>query len=130
MSIITDQLTEAQQTFLKNYRDLLTEVENAVQFASDCYMQGDDDIGDRLLKNVTQGLVPYNKENVTMQSIFLKDEIALKMLKYFQDAVRSAVIVDETFSDVEQRIKFLRETLLPREEKWKSVVENYMTDNG
>lgn len=130
MSIITDQLTDAQQTFLKNYRDLLTEVENAVGFVSDCYTQGDDDIGDRLLKNVTQGLVPYNEENVTMQSIFLKDEIALKMLKYFQDAVSSAVIVDEMFSDVEQRIKFLRETLLPREQKWKSVVENYMTNNG
>jgi len=126
---ITKQLTEAQLTFLKNYRDFLTEVESAIQFVSDCYIKGDDDIGDRLLKSVTQGLIPYNNDNLTMRSIFVTDEMALKTLEYFQDSVRSAVIIDEIFSNEAQRIKFLDETFLPRKEKWKNVVENYMTNN-
>lgn len=129
VSAITNQLTEAQQTFLKNYRDLLTEVESAVQFVSECYSQGDEDIGDRLLKSVTQGLTPYNEENLTMQSIFLKDEIALKTLKKFQDSVQSALIVDEAFFDEQERTSFLHEMLFPKEKKWKSVVENYITTN-
>ncbi|WP_416147225.1 hypothetical protein ACM26V_13455 [Salipaludibacillus sp. HK11] len=105
------------------------EVERAVQFVSECYIKGDYDIGDRLLKSVMLGLVPYNEENITIQSILANNELAVKTLIRFQDSIRMAIRVDEAFPDEQQRIRFLHETLLPRKQKWKSVVENYLTIN-
>ncbi|WP_280769528.1 hypothetical protein [Salipaludibacillus daqingensis] len=111
---------------MANYRDLLLEVENAVQYVSECYIKDDYDIGDRLLKSVMEGLIPYNEENVTIQSIFIQDDMAMKTLTRFQESVRSALIVEEAYHDEQQRMRFLHETLLPRKQKWKSVVEKYL----
>lgn len=125
---ISDRLSEAQKTFLKKYYDLLTEVEEAVQYVGECYIRNDHDIGDRLLKTVMQGLAPYNEENLTIQSIFHKDEKALEVLGKFQEAVQEAVKVEEIYQEDQERMKLLHEQLLPRHKQWKRVVAEYLTE--
>ncbi|PYZ92817.1 hypothetical protein CR194_14300 [Salipaludibacillus keqinensis] len=111
---------------MKNYQDLLTEVESAIQYVSECYIKDDHDIGDRLLKSVMLGLIPYNEENLTIQSIMHHDRDAMNHLTKFQEAVRWAVNVDEVFPDEQQRMRFIHETLLPRKQKWKAIIDKYL----
>ncbi|SES38729.1 hypothetical protein [Salipaludibacillus aurantiacus] len=126
MQAISTQLTEAQQTFLKNYRELLTEVESAINYVSECYIKNDHDIGDRLLKSVMQGLIPYNEENLTIQSIFQKDAEAIEALNLFQEAALQAEKVEEVFPHEQERMVFLHETLLPRKRNWTKIIDKYI----
>ncbi|MDG5786658.1 hypothetical protein QA612_04080 [Evansella sp. AB-P1] len=121
--LMTGKLTDAQKQFLHNYSDLLGEVEKTLQFVSECYMNGDLDIGDRLLNEVMKGLVPYNVENMTIVSIFGSDELGMKRLTKFQESVKEALKVEETFDGESDRLPFLHETLQPSLQKWKQVVE-------
>jgi hypothetical protein len=124
---MTAKLTEAQQTFLKMYDDLLNEVEKSIMYVSECYKNNDCDIGDRLLKGVTSGLLPYDEENMTIQSIFHDDKEALKALNTFQSAVQSAVNVDEMFTGAEERLRFLHESLLRQQKEWQTFVKKKMS---
>ncbi|UTR16032.1 hypothetical protein MM221_05585 [Salipaludibacillus sp. LMS25] len=96
-------------------------------YVSDCYMTNDDDIGDRLLKGVMNGLLPYSEENVTIQSIFHNDKEALSALNKFQAAINSAVHVDEMFTGAEERLRFLQESLLPQQKEWQTFVKKKMS---
>ncbi|WP_088032511.1 hypothetical protein [Evansella clarkii] len=120
---MSGKLTEAQEKFLITYTGLLKEVESSLQFVSECYTKGDVDIGDRLMKQIMLGLVPYNEENLTVMSVFGNDETAVRALKKFQQAIQKAVNVETEFNEEGDRMKFLHEELLPREQKWKQHVE-------
>ena len=120
---MSEKLSQAQEKFLITYSDLLREVESTLQFVSECYTKGDVDIGDRLMREIMLGLVPYNEENITVMSVFGKDEIAVGTLKKFQKAIHQAIKVETSFAHEGERMKFLHETLLPREQKWKQIVE-------
>lgn len=123
--VISSRLTSAKREFLHNYLGMLTEIENAIQYVSECYIKGDHDIGDRLLKSVMLGLTPYNEENMTIQAIFKEDSKALAALNQFQEAVEEAVNVEKIYPNEQQRMKFLHERLLPRKHEWTQIVENY-----
>jgi hypothetical protein len=120
---MSGKLTEAQEKFLITYTGLLKEVESSLQFVSECYTKGDVDIGDRLMKQIMLGLVPYNEENLTVMSVFGNDETAVRALKKFQQAIQKAVNVETEFNEEGDRMKFLHEELVPREQKWKQHVE-------
>ncbi|UCZ52673.1 hypothetical protein LGQ02_17970 [Bacillus shivajii] len=120
---MSKRLTEAQLQFLTNYKDLLQEVESAIQYVSDCYIQEDLDIGDRLMKSVMAGLISYNEENMTMYSVFGDDETAIEHLRSFQEAVTGSMKIEETCADTEERMRFVHETVMPRLQKWKQLVE-------
>ncbi|UTR11746.1 hypothetical protein MM300_05440 [Evansella sp. LMS18] len=120
---MSENLTEAQQKFLITYTGLLKEVESSLQFISECYTKGDLDIGDRLMKQIMLGLIPYNEENLTVMSVFGNDETAVGSLKKFQKAIHKAVNVETEFNDEGERMKFLHEELIPGEQKWKQHVE-------
>ncbi|WP_078594351.1 hypothetical protein [Evansella clarkii] len=120
---MSGNLTEAQEKFLITYTGLLKEVESSLQFVSECYTKGDVDIGDRLMKQIMLGLVHYNEENLTVMSVFGNDETAVRALKKFQQAIQKAVNVETEFNEEGDRMKFLHEELLPREQKWKQHVE-------
>lgn len=127
MCTISSRLTSAQQRFLSNYLDMLAEIDNAIQYVSECYIKDDHDIGDRLLRGVIKGLLPYNEENMTIQSIFQEDETAYEALSQFQEAAKEAVIVEEVYPDKGHRMIFLHEKLIPRKQAWKQFVEKYHT---
>ena len=122
---MTQALTDAQRTFLAHYADMLAEVEKSVNYAGECYIKDDTDIGDRLLKNVVQALAAYNVENMTMDSIFSRDEEAVRELQSFQEAIAVALKVEEEFQDEGERIYFVHETLLPLLNAWRARVDQY-----
>ncbi|RKL68376.1 hypothetical protein CR203_07820 [Salipaludibacillus neizhouensis] len=123
--VISSRLTSAKRQFLHNYLDMLLEIENAIKYVSECYIKGDHDIGDRLLKSVTLGLIPYNEENMTMQAIFKEDLNALATLHQFQDAVEEAANIEKIYPNEQERMVFLHEKLLPRKHEWTQIVESY-----
>ncbi|GEL08027.1 hypothetical protein [Salisediminibacterium halotolerans] len=125
---MTQQLTEAQQTFLTHYRDMLSEVERSVAYVSECYIKEDYDIGDRLLKSVIESLAAYNIENMTMDSIFSSDAEAVQVLGEFQEAASEALNVDEVHAGEGERMHFTHEVLLPRLAAWGKVVDRYLAE--
>ncbi|AOM81935.1 hypothetical protein [Salisediminibacterium beveridgei] len=122
---MSHDLNEAQRNFLANYSDLLVEVEQSLHYVSECYIKGDYDIGDRLLKSVMGGLEPYNTENLTIQSIFHEDAQALSQLNKLIESAKWSVTIEESFPTEEQRMRFLHETLMPRLTAWKNSVDKY-----
>lgn len=125
---MTKTLSEAQHNFLANYADLLVEVEESLHYVSECYIKGDYDIGDRLIQSVMSGIESYNKENLTIQSIFHEDELALKQLDKFIETANWSQGIEESFPTEEQRMRFLHETLMPRLKNWKTTVERYAVE--
>ncbi len=134
---MTEKLTNAQERFLITYVDLLVEVDDVLSYVSECYIKGDVDIGDRLLRDVMKGMLPYHPENMTLVSIFGSDDTALSVLGEFHSAVIQAVEVEERFGfgsagagvaadavgDTGERMRFLHEVLTARYEAWRKVVE-------
>lgn len=122
---MSNTLNEAQRNFLANYSDLLVEVEQSLHYVSECYIKGDYDIGDRLIKSVMGGLQPYNTENLTIMTIFHEDEQALSQLNKLIETANWSVSIEESFPTEEQRMRFLHETLMPRLTTWKTTVDRY-----
>ncbi|MDQ0254540.1 hypothetical protein J2S74_001919 [Evansella vedderi] len=120
------KLTEAQHQFLVQYLGLLNEVESTIQFVGECYLQGDADIGDRLLKDIMTSLAPFNRDNMTVYSIFGSDDLALKTLDKFQASVDISINVEERFSRIWDRATFLNDTLAPSLQSWRQIIKKYL----
>ncbi|WP_096190248.1 hypothetical protein [Evansella halocellulosilytica] len=125
---MSERLSEAQRQFLANYMELLREVESAVQYVSECYIQDDIDIGDRLIKSVMTGLISYNEENMTMLSVFGGDDVAMQALSNFQESVKASITIEETCTDVKERMQFIHEKIVPQMQKWKQFVERNVVE--
>lgn len=118
-------LPNKQQVFLQKYEGLLKEVDDAAKYTGECYIQEDEDIGDRLLASVSTGLIPYNPENLTLLSIFSEDEEAMERLTQFYEAVVTASKITEAVDSTEDRMRFLHETFIPRLHHWRLTVKKY-----
>lgn len=123
-------LSEKQQIFVKQYAGLLQEVEEAAQYVGECYIQGDEDIGDRLLASVSTGLIPYNPENMTLLSIFSQDQPAMDKLAQFYEAILTAAKMTETEAAEGDRMRFLHENFIPKLHQWKLTVNQYIEIGG
>ncbi|MBB5173409.1 hypothetical protein [Texcoconibacillus texcoconensis] len=124
----TERLSKAQQRFITNYKQMLDEVEAAVRYAGECYINNDHDIGDRLVRDILKGLQPFNTQNMTMLSIFSNDDIAMEVLRKFQDAVNKGITIEETFPGERDKMYFVHETFVPLLQKWKQIVEHVYTE--
>ncbi|MBM7096860.1 hypothetical protein JSY36_14080 [Bacillus sp. H-16] len=123
---MSGKVTAAQSRFLESYVELLGELEDVYAYVSECYIKGDVDIGDRLLRDVMKGMLPYHPENMTVVSIFGDDAEAMQVLGKFHGAVLQAVEVEQRFADGEgtgERMRFLHEVLVRRYQSWRVIVE-------
>lgn len=121
------QLNEKQKVFLKQYTSLLQEVQESAVYAGECYIQGDDDIADRLLASVSTGLIPYNPENMTMFSIFGSEKSALSRLTIFHHAVTEAAAITEKKWTTAEKMQFLHEQFIPALKTWQDTAALYST---
>ncbi|PRO65626.1 hypothetical protein [Alkalicoccus urumqiensis] len=123
-----EKLTEKQRVFLTQYEGLLQEVEEAAVYAGDCYVRGDEDIGDRLLASVSKGLLPYHPENMTLVSIVTGDrEMEEALAAHFQ-TVQTAASLEEDPAPEGQRYYFVQEFFLPRLKAWREQIEKRRRD--
>ncbi|ADU31839.1 hypothetical protein Bcell_3598 [Evansella cellulosilytica DSM 2522] len=118
----------AQRTFLENYLKLLQEVEGSFSFVLDCYKQGNEDIGDRLLQQMMMGLLPYNTENMTVASIFGHDDASMEALRVFHKEVHIAIKIDEEMATAEEKSRFVHEVMQPRIQQWRNTVHEKLTE--
>ncbi|QKS72305.1 hypothetical protein FLK61_37355 [Paenalkalicoccus suaedae] len=116
---MSKQLTIKQKQFLQSYLGLLKEVEEALRYASECYIKDDDDIADRLIKSVMTGLLTYGPENMTMHSLITHDQQAQEELETFYTYTVTAAKLDDEFSQTAEKMSFLHERLLPQLERWR-----------
>ncbi|PYZ95841.1 hypothetical protein CR205_15775 [Alteribacter lacisalsi] len=124
---MSGSITEAQQRFITRYSDLLKELEDVLAYVSECYIKDDTDIGDRLLRDVMAGILPYDPENMTIVSIFGDDPEALEVLGHFHDAALQAAQV-EKLEDTGERMHLLHEILLACYKEWYTVVTRKKAD--
>ncbi|SDO45285.1 hypothetical protein [Alkalicoccus daliensis] len=123
-------ITEKQRIFLTQYAGLLQEIDDAAQYAGECYIQGDEDIADRLLASVSTGLIPYNPENMTLTSIFIEDKEAMDQLQHHYSAVLTATQLTEEFTSTKEKMQFLHETFIPALHQWHLTVQKYNPNGG
>lgn len=123
-------LTDKQRVFLQQYDGLLQEVEEAAKYAGECYVQGDEDIGSRLLASVSTGLIPYNPDNMTLASIFLDDSEAMNMLARHYETILTASETDNETQSIREKMQFLHETFIPVLHQWHLVVKKYVENGG
>ncbi|MBU9712801.1 hypothetical protein [Evansella tamaricis] len=116
-------LEESKLRFLVMYKEYLEKIESNVEFVMESYRIGDADIGNRLLSGTLEGLDPYSTDNVTMVSIFSKDDGGMDSLKVFNGVVKTAKNIEESIPIVEERIEFLKDRYIPEYEKWLAVVQ-------
>jgi hypothetical protein len=125
-----NKLTKKQNDFLKRYEEFLKEVDDAVRYAGECSIQGDEDIADRLLSSVSSGLLPYHPENITLFSIFKEDKKCMNVLQTFYKTVQRAASLEEETMESADRMHLVYEEYLPQLEKWRACVKSAGESRG
>jgi hypothetical protein len=128
--MVMNELSRKQNDFLKRYEDLLKEVDDAVRYAGECCIQGDEDIADRLLASVSSGLLPYHPENVTLVSIFKEEKKCMNVLQTFYETVQRAAALEEKTIESADRMHLVYEEYLPQLEKWRACVKSAGESRG
>jgi hypothetical protein len=124
VSMKVNALSEAQYDFLTKYFDLLATVEEGFLFVQERYMERNYGQGDQLLSDIIGAFVQFSSSNVTMDSIFSEDEEVIKQLDQFRAIVDQVARLEDFFSqELDKRVHFVSETLIPTYLSWKGRVE-------
>lgn len=115
------RVRDVQLNFLHKLIQLLEKVEDTLSFAMECYSNGDSDIGDRVVKQVLEGLIPYNQENITVRSIFYNNEVALVKLNEFQATLVIARNL-ESLTSIKEKVTLINHELEPQLLEWKQTL--------
>ncbi|QQK81568.1 hypothetical protein HUG20_17720 [Salicibibacter cibi] len=122
-----ETLTAKQQRFMRRYEEWIDQVVDALMMVVQFYRDGHEEQGDRLLAETMAGFERFGEENMTMQSVFGRDEKHLHEWDLFQQQINETLEVP-TFSEPVEKVGHVTKRTLPAFQRWRTIVASILSE--
>ncbi|SDI44846.1 hypothetical protein [Natribacillus halophilus] len=122
-----EALTIKQQHFLRQYKDWLDQVVEALALVVQFYRDGHEEQGDGLLSETIAGFERFGEENMTMRIIFGQEEERAQEWEQFQQHIYIGQDIP-SLTDPIEKIAYITKETLPAFQRWRTIVEATLSE--
>ena len=119
------QLTEEQFSFVQQYVELLTTIEEGFVYIIKSFEDYSKTESDRMLSDIFSALYQVANVNEALQKIFSND--IQEKIREFETVAEQALQLDGVFDDQQKKEKVVKESLYPVFHTWAQEVEQVLS---